>query len=291
MLSIRRRDNQVNEIHPATLQEDEDLMGLTALKGNEPAHESVRAGLENCVKERTQDLADAVKELESEVALCKNKQEMLRVLSLRLLRAQDEERRRLARELHDSTGQILAALKMTLANMQRNLEAQRYDPNLIRDAYLLTDQAIADIRTTSHLLHPPLLDEIGFASAAEWFVEEFQKRSGIKISTRIPRVELPNHVELVLFRVLQEGLTNVLRHSAAKTAEVLLGHDEAYVSLSIRDFGRGMTPDLLEEFHRNGTGVGLGLAGLRERVRELGGDLQLKSNTSGTLVSVIIPKR
>lgn len=280
----------MNEIHPRVARKHEDLMGSPAINGRQPAHESLRAGLRNCAEERFQDLADAVKELETEVALCKNKQEMLRVLSLRLLRSQDEDRRRIARELHDSTGQILAALKMTLANMQRGLEAQRYDPKLIKDADLLTDRAIADIRTTSHLLHPPLLDEVGFASAAEWFVKEFQKRSGIKVSTRVPRIELPKHVELVLFRVLQEGLTNVLRHSGAKAAEVLLGHDEARVSLSIRDFGRGMASDRLAEFHRSGTGVGIGLAGMRERVRELGGDLDVSSNNSGTLVSVIIPK-
>lgn len=265
-------------------------MELTALKRSEPAH-GIRSGLENGAEERIQDLADAVRELETEVALCKNKQEMLRVLSLRLLRTQDEDRRRIARELHDSTGQILAALKMTLANIQRDLEAQRYDPCLIKEADVLTDRAIADIRTTSHLLHPPLLDEIGFASAAEWFVKEFQERSGIKVSTCVPRVTLPKHVELVLFRVLQEGLTNVLRHSGAKTAEVQLGDDEACVSLSIRDFGRGMSSDRLEDFHRNGTGVGIGLAGMRERVRELSGDLKLRSNNAGTLVSVIIPKK
>jgi len=266
-------------------------MPFPLLQGSEPAYESFRAALQTHAEERSQDSADAVKELETEVAFCKNKQEMLRALSLRLLRTQDEERRRIARELHDSTGQILAALKITLANIQRELEAERYDPNLIKDADLLTDRAIADIRTTSHLLHPPLLDEIGFSSAAEWYVEEFQKRSGIKVSTRVPKVKLPKHVELVLFRVLQEGLTNVLRHSGAETAEVRLGHDKACVSLSIRDFGRGMSSDRLEEFHRNGTGVGIGLAGMRERVRELSGDLQLRSNNSGTLVSVVIPKR
>lgn len=265
-------------------------MGFTAFKASEPAHQLARAGLENCAQERTQDLANAVKQLETEVALCKNKQEMLRVLSLRLLRTQDEDRRRIARELHDTTGQTLAALKMALAKVQRDLEAHRFNPKLIKDVDSLADQAIAEVRTTSHLLHPPLLDEIGFASAAKWFVKEFQKRSGIKVFTRVPRVALPKDVELVLFRVLQEGLTNVLRHSGATTAEVSLGHDDARVSLSIRDFGRGIPLDRLDEFHRNGTGVGVGLAGMRERVRELSGDLQLKSNHSGTIVSVILPK-
>jgi signal transduction histidine kinase len=265
-------------------------MGFTAVRKREVFQESVPVAFGKSAALGTKNLADALTAMENEVALCKNKQEMLRVLSLKLLRTQDEDRRRIARELHDTTGQTLAALKLALAKVQRDLEAHRFNPSLMKDADSLADQAIAEIRTTSHLLHPPLLDEIGFASAAKWFVKEFQKRSGIRVFTRVPRVALPKHVELVLFRVLQEGLTNVLRHSGATTAEVLLGHDDARVSLTIRDFGRGMPPDRLDEFQRNGTGVGVGLAGMRERVRELSGDLQLRSNHAGTVVSVVIPK-
>ncbi len=212
----------------------------------------------------------------------------LRRLSARLLRVQDEERRRIARELHDSLGQYLTAAKINLDVLART---QNLGGNYLREAEQLIDRAISDTRTLSHLLHPPLLDEAGFISAARWYVEGFGKRSGIRTSLEIPEGfdRLPSEIETALFRILQEALTNVHRHSGSKAVEVRLTRDPNAVSLSIQDHGKGIPQDALERFRKNGTNVGVGLAGMRERIKELGGTLQLESGAKGTLLKAIVP--
>jgi signal transduction histidine kinase len=212
----------------------------------------------------------------------------LRVLSGRLLRLQDDERRKFSRELHDSLGQYLASAKMNL-----DVLGQSHPGNpQIADCSQLLDHAVSETRTLSHLLHPPLLDETGFASAARWYVDGFSSRSGIQTSLAIPETfeRLPPPVELAMFRILQEGLTNIHRHSKSTQAQVKVEVRRSDVALTIRDNGRGMSPDLIERFRADGLQVGVGLAGMRERLRELGGRVDIQSDAAGTVVTAVLPK-
>ena len=213
----------------------------------------------------------------------------LQNLSSRILRLQDEERRRIARELHDSLGQYLSALKMNIGVIRRT--ASNRIKKICSDSMRTLDRCITEVRTLSYLLHPPLLDEMGFAAASNWYIEGFAKRSGIEVTSNIPGTmeRLPTAIEIVLFRVLQESLTNIHRHSGSLSADVHLGFDENLVSLQIKDRGRGVPAALVEKFHASGSGTGVGLAGMRERVNELGGRLELESDSQGTLVRGTIP--
>ena len=213
----------------------------------------------------------------------------LRNLSSRLLRVQDQERRRIARELHDGLGQYLVALKMNL-----DLLRQRQGSNaetVWSESQEILERCLSETRTLSHLLHPPMLDEAGFLSAARWYVDGFAKRSGIKVTTNIPETfaRLPTDIEVTLFRVLQEALTNIHRHSGSPTAEIHLGIHDIEVSLQVRDHGRGIPSELLEHFQKTGTQTGVGLSGMRERVNECGGRLEIRSESQSTIVSVSIP--
>ena len=214
----------------------------------------------------------------------------LRQLSLRLLQAQDEERRRLARELHDSVGQCLTALKINIDVLRRSEFVAGVD-EVLGESSALLDQALTETRTISHLLHPPLLDEAGFVSAARWYLDGFAKRSGFEVNLEMPieHVRFPSSVELGLFRVLQESLTNVHRHSGSSAVDVRLKLDVEQVVLEIRDYGRGMPPHVLQRFQEAGTGVGVGLVGMHERISELGGHLEISSATPGTVVTVSMP--
>jgi signal transduction histidine kinase len=217
----------------------------------------------------------------------RDSEKSLRSLTGRLLQLQDEERRRFSRELHDSLGQYLAGVKMNLDMFSNSQPADR----LLSEAIQLLDQSIAETRTISHLLHPPLLDEAGFSSAAKWYLDGFAQRSGIAVKMDLPDDvdRLPKAIELALFRVLQESLTNIHRHSGSSKAEVALKLSPDRVILEVRDFGKGIPQDLLKNFQAKGTNFGVGLAGMRERLRELGGQLDIQSRASGTLVSVTMP--
>lgn len=223
-----------------------------------------------------------------DVTARRNAEEALRKLSGRLLGIQDQERRRIARELHDSLGQYLAGLKIAIEMLSARWG--KTDPLLTECADIL-DKAITETRTLSHLLHPPLLDEAGFASAASWFVAGFSQRSGIPVKLDMPPdlQRLPDAVEIALFRILQESLTNVHRHSRAQSAEISLEVDAEQVSLEIRDHGRGMPIHIVEQIAGEGSKLGVGLAGMRERIHELGGNFEVTSNESGTTVRAIIP--
>lgn len=211
----------------------------------------------------------------------------LRGLSVRLLELQDQERRRFSRELHDSLGQYLVGVKMNLTMLGNSIPTNA----LVSESMKLLDEAMTETRTISHLLHPPLLDETGFASAARWYVEGFSSRSGI--STRLDLPEdlgrLPEPVELALFRVLQESLTNVHRHSKSSKADVSLRVFRNEVVLRIRDYGKGIPAEVLERFRQNRAHGGVGLAGMRERIHELGGELEMDSDGPGTQILVKIP--
>jgi two-component system, NarL family, sensor kinase len=218
-------------------------------------------------------------------------EDQLRRLSVRLMALQDHERRRIARDLHDTTGQTLSAMKMNLALLREVSKDQPGPLELLKDLEFLTDSALQEIRTTSYLLHPPLLDEAGFASAARWFVDGFAKRSGIQVSCDIPEEfeRPPAHCELVLFRVLQESLTNVHRHSHASCASVTLVRDSGHITLEVSDDGEGIPQDRLARLRESADTSGVGVAGMRERVRELGGQFEIRSDCRGTTVSVCVP--
>jgi signal transduction histidine kinase len=247
--------------------------------------------LEQRVEERTMALSQALHNLESEADMRKQREEQLRHLSVRLMTMQDEERRRIARELHDSAGQTLAAVKMALAALEFTDPGSALLSRQLVDVNSLVDDALREIRTTSYLLHPPLLDEVGIASAAQWFVEGFAQRSGIDVTCDIAQgLERPaRDCELVLFRVLQESLTNVHRHSGASIASVRLWLDADHLKLEVEDNGSGISKERLT--HLNGTAgdTGVGIAGMRARVHELGGCLDIASGSTGTSVMVRVP--
>jgi signal transduction histidine kinase len=210
-----------------------------------------------------------------------------RVLSAKVLTLQDEERRKFARELHDSVGQHLAATKMAVSTLQAKLPGD----TTLQDCIKLLDDSISETRTISHLLHPPLLDEAGLNSASRWFVEGFGKRSGIDVNLDIHdgASRLPEATELVLFRVLQESLTNVHRHSGAKRADVSLQTTGNQMILRVRDYGRGMPPAVVQSLREDGSGGGVGLAGMTERIREIGGRLEINSSAIGTEIVARVP--
>jgi len=214
----------------------------------------------------------------------------LQKLSQRLLKVQDEERRKIARDLHDSTGQTLTALKISVSLLQEGCKAEPARLAILSDVAQLTDQALEEIRTMSYLLHPPLLDEVGFACAAEWFIEGFAKRSGINVKADIANSHrLPSRVEIALFRVLQESLTNVHRHSGAAEASIHFRHDAEAVLLEVRDFGKGITEERLKFLSCASAETGVGLAGMRERLHELGGTLEIESDGHGTSMRATVP--
>jgi len=217
--------------------------------------------------------------------------ESYRSLSARILEMQDIERRRVARELHDSVGQYLAGLKINLSRIESGkADAPEVAAQLLAETLEMVDKSIAEVRTISHLLHPPLLEELGFDSAARWYVDEFAKRGGVKVTMSINDIaeRLPRSIELALFRILQETLTNVYRHANAEsvTVEVTCHNDKVF--LTIRDNGKGIRPEVLRKF-RSGMAAGVGLAGMKERVAELNGQLQVESNAHGTTITATLP--
>ncbi len=214
----------------------------------------------------------------------------VRQLSLKILTLQDEEHRSISRELHDSVGQHLAITKMIIARL-RQAELAGEQTELLSKASHFLDICISETRTISYLLHPPLLDELGFSSAAKWYVEGFSERSGIKVNLDLSSGShrLPRSVELPLFRVLQASLANVHRHSQSSSVDIRLEIGVREAKLEVEDYGRGISRELLDRFKITGTGAGIGLVGMRERMRELGGRLEIESDTSGTLVRAVIP--
>jgi len=212
----------------------------------------------------------------------------LRHLSAKLMRSQDDERRRIARNLHDSLGQLLTSVKMNL-ELLSGCDAPQQD--VLVAALNSVEQCMSETRTLSCLLHPPLLDEVGFSSAARWYMDEFAKRSAIKVELELPDEgvdRLPELVRIALFRILQESLTNVHRHSGSPSVEVRLKFNHQAV-LTVRDFGRGVPAELLKKSQGRGKHFGVGLSGMRERVHDLGGTFEIQSSGDGTLVIVSIP--
>jgi signal transduction histidine kinase len=215
----------------------------------------------------------------------------LQTLSQRLLKVQDEERRKLSRDLHDSTGQTLAALKMAVACLQEECKQYPSANLLASEVTGMADLAIEEIRTMSYLLHPPLLDEVGFACAAEWYVEGFAKRTGVKVKLDLATSakRLPGGIEIALFRILQEGLTNVHRHSGASEVVVFFQYQPRTIVLEIRDNGRGIPAERLDRLRKTSAETGVGLAGMRERMYELNGKVEIESDGHGTTMRAMVP--
>jgi len=256
---------------------------VTARKDVEQKYRKLSETLDAEVRART-------RELETSNADMLRQSEQLRELSQRLLRAQDEERRHIARELHDSAGQTLTALAMTLAQLAHNVE--RAAPNVlaqIEEAQGIIEQLNRDIRTTSYLLHPPLLDECGLASALAWYTEGLAQRSGLEIRLDLADDfgRISREMELVIFRVVQESLTNIHRHSGASRALIRVAQVNENICVDIEDNGNGMSSDKLKEVQSGSFGVGI--RGMRERLRQFQGTLKIESNASGTRISALIP--
>jgi PAS domain S-box-containing protein len=212
-------------------------------------------------------------------------------LSAQLLRLQDEERRRIARELHDGVGQLLAALSMNASKINEEKSRLSVDTaRSVEENAKLIEQVLADIRTVSYLLHPPLLDEMGLDSALKSYVEGFAERSKIAARLELPVnwERLPQDYELCLFRVAQECLTNIHRHSGSLTAQLRLLRTDREIKLEVSDDGRGLNQETQSKF-ASGVALGVGLQGMRERARRLGGNLEIRSNGKGTTVIATIP--
>jgi len=214
----------------------------------------------------------------------------LRRLSVRLITMQDEERRRIARELHDGLGQELVAAKILL-HRATHQESERARKDAAGDAAEIVDRAIQQVRSMSHLLHPPLLDEVGLVSALRWYLEGFTQRSGIDTKIDVTPAEfsrLTPELETAIFRIVQESLSNVLRHSNAHNAWVTLNVKDGQVVATVRDDGRGIDKQIAEQQPGR---IGIGISGMSQRAREFGGELRLATAHPGTLVELVMPCR
>ena len=224
----------------------------------------------------------------------KQAEDALHQLSTRLLQLQDEERRRLGRELHDSLAQSVLAVNLNLVQATRSLTSldERSRHSLAEARRVLAEMS-REIRTLSYLLHPPLLDELGLVSAVKEYAEGFSERSGIKLELDVQAGfgRLPQEAETALFRIVQESLANIQRHSGAETAKIQLRGDSARVNLEVSDRGRGMAKEAIERGNGSGTRLGVGILGMRERMTQLGGKLEIESGSSGTTVRVSLPLR
>jgi signal transduction histidine kinase len=244
------------------------------------AHDELRRAhdeLERKVQERTADLNLA--------------NENLGELSSRLQQMRDEERRQISRELHDSIGQLLAALSMNIAVVQR--QADNLDSagaRAVSENAAMVEQISREIRTISHLLHPPLLDAAGLASALRWYVDGFSERSQIKVDLQIPEPfrRLSDEMEIAIFRMIQECLTNIHRHSGGNSAAIRVREEDHRIVVEVQDGGKGIPREKQVELSSSGR-IGVGFRGMRERIRQLNGTLEIRSDNAGTAVTATLP--
>ena len=252
-------------------------LGEASRRKIEAVH-NARGELEERVKQRTVELDGA--------------NQNLRHLSARLLQLQDEERRRIARELHDSVGQMLAALTMNLSTARADVERLAKTSVVLAESEDLVQEMSREVRTISHLLHPPLLDEAGLDSAIRWYIDGFAQRSNIKIGLDLPMDfgRLPRDLETAIFRTVQECLTNIHRHSESPTADVRITRFDGNVRVEVEDKGRGIPPGKLDQLAVAGT-PGVGIRGMRERIQQLGGTLEIdsKGEGKGTVIKAHLP--
>ncbi len=265
------RDDQGNILflHPTGVD-------ITDLKRAEEKYRTLAESLDAEVRIRTTEVVQQA--------------EQLRDLSSRLLQAQDEERRHIARELHDSAGQILTALSMSLALASQHAPQESAAlAKQLEQSEELAQQLSQEIRTMSYLLHPPLLDETGLSEALRWYIQGLSERSGLEIELDVPTdfARLSREMELVMFRLVQESLTNIHRHSGSKSAAIRLARNGDSVSLEVQDSGKGISAEKLSEIQSQGSGVGI--RGMRERSRHFGGHMMIESNHKGTKISFQFP--
>jgi PAS domain S-box-containing protein len=263
-----------------------ELVHLT--KDGRRIHVASRQVLQHDQKGRT----IGVLEINRDITSRKDAEEALRNLSGRLLQLQDEERRRIARELHDSTGQSLAALVIHLSAVSSRISAiDAGAEEMLREAIDLSQKASDETRTLSYLLYPPTLDHAGLRSALEWYIDGFTQRSKVKVEldVSIGQERLAEIVERTLFRVVQESLTNIFRHSGSNTASVRISRQEGIVRLEVADNGKGIPDDILTALNSSGGQLGVGIRGMRERIRQLGGWLQVRSHPGGTTIISSLP--
>jgi len=252
-----------------------------------------RDELEFRVQERTAELKSVNKTLEAEVQDRTLAEASLRELSGRLLQLRDEEQRRIARELHDSTAQIVGALAINLERLQEAVadgDSSKVQ-TLLAQSNDLAELATTDLRTISHLLHPPILDDLGLEGALPWYTEGFTNRSGVLVRLSMPDDlgRFPQEIELTVFRILQESLTNVYRHSGSPTADIKVFLQNNELILRVSDCGRGI-PDGVLTANRNSLAMlGIGITGMRERVRQMKGRLAIDSGTGGTCITLVLP--
>jgi PAS domain S-box-containing protein len=259
------------------------LLDITERKLAEENYRNLAESLDAEVRARTREL-----EVRNTDVVRQSKQ--LRDLSVRLLQVQDEERRRIARELHDSAGQILAALAMNLSRVTQHAREDGFQLlEEAEDSQQLVQQLTQEIRTMSYLLHPPLLDETGLSEAVRWYIQGLTERNGLEIQLDVSDDfgRLPREMELVMFRLVQECLTNIHRHSGSKSATIRIARDGELISLDVQDKGKGISPERLAEIQAKGSGVGI--TGMRERVRQFGGRMKLESSADGTRISFVLP--
>jgi signal transduction histidine kinase len=243
-------------------------------------------GMLSQIQERDSELLAARDQLEARV---RERTAQLAALSGRLMKLQDEERRHIARELHDSTGQIVAALGMNLAVLQGDAESLKpHTLKALEECAQMVQELSRELRTLSHLLHPPLLDVAGLESALKWYVQGFAERSGIRANLHLPAElgRLPRDVETAVFRIVQESLTNVHRHAQSTTATVKITRNGQAVRVEVSDEGRGFQ---VRDPNEPSSSLGIGVQGMRERVMQLGGDFEIRGSASGTVVVAQFP--
>jgi PAS domain S-box-containing protein len=278
-----------NVVITATRDDQGKLIGFT--KVTRDFTERMRA--QETLEQTNLELVTEVTERRSAEKRLAISEKSLRGLSLRLLRAQDEERKRIGRDLHDSLGQYLAVLKMNLDSLASALQSSPNGASRdVAQCVRLTEDAIREVRTISYLLYPPMLEEMGLKSAIPWYLEGFSKRSQIQTSFEVDAEfgRLATEVELALFRILQESLTNVHRHSGSVTATVRLSMSQGNAWLEVKDAGKGIPPNLLAQSSEDWIGsLGVGLRGMNERMRQLGGKLEIFSTEGGTVVTASVP--
>jgi PAS domain S-box-containing protein len=264
---------------------------ITAQKEMESALRKAHDELEMRVVERTAELEQKNLQIREQAETLKSTNQGLRDLSARLLHVQDEERRHIARDLHDSTGQTLALLTMTLSALES--EVRKLSPELAKglaDNAELVRQVSVELRTLSYLLHPPLLDEVGLGSALHWFVDGFGKRSGILVNLELPGNlgRMPRDLETAIYRVVQECLTNIHRHSQSPVAAIRLSESARRIVLEVTDQGKGIDQHKLSRI-ASSCAPGVGLRGIRERIQNFRGELEITSDAKGTRIKVVIP--
>ncbi|HKR84593.1 MAG TPA: sensor histidine kinase [Terriglobales bacterium] len=278
--TAKRARNRQRQVQGLLLQEKESASKLR----------TARDQLEQRVQERTSELSHTNRELNREIKERNRAEEGLRTLAAKVLKIQDDERRRIARDLHDGVGQTLASALMALAEARSAVATLPAGEPALRQAEDLLQHGIREVRTVSHLLHPPLLDESGLMSAIRWYAEEFSKRSRIAVTLELYGAEdrLTQEIKTAVFRIVQEALTNVYRHAKAQIAQVELKSDDLYLQLRIKDNGHGISPSVERPTATNGK-TGVGLASIRERATLLGGTFAIQSGSEGTTLSVSIP--